>query len=92
MALVRMNISTSDEVKEWYQVQAQEYGISMSALMSFVLTQYKKNEESREILRELNHLSKTMDTGKMLEDMKSIMQSVNAGDSFDLPLERIEKE
>lgn len=92
MALVRMNISTSDEVKEWYQAQAQEYGMSMSALMSFVLTQYKKNEESREMIKELNQVSKSMDTGKMLEDMKSIMEYVSLDGSIELPIESFKGE
>lgn len=92
MALVRMNISTSDEVKEWYQAQAQEYGMSMSALMSFVLTQYKKNEESREMIKELNQVSKSMDTGKMLEDMKSIMECVSLDGSIKLPIENVKGE
>lgn len=86
MALVRMNISSSEEVRDWYKAQAEEYGMSMSALMSFVLTQYKKNEESRELIKELNQVSKTMDTGKMLDDMKSIMQCVNTDGSIQLPL------
>lgn len=86
MAVVRLNISTSEEVRDWYKAQAEEYGMSMSALMSYVMTQYKKNEESREMLKELNQVSKTMDTGKMLDDMRSIMECVNTDGSIQLPL------
>ena len=92
MALVRMNISTSEEVKEWYQVQAEECGMSMSALMSFVLTQYKKNEESREMLKELNQTSKSLDTGKMLDDMRAIMQVMNIDNPTELSIDKLIKE
>lgn len=77
MAVVRLSISTSEDVRDWYKAQAEEYGMSMSALMSYVMTQYKKNEESRELLKELNQASKTMNTEKMLEDMKNLVTEMN---------------
>lgn len=86
MAVVRLSISTSEEVRDWYKAQAEEYGMSMSALMSYVMTQHKKNEESRELLKELNKLSKEMDTTKMLEDMKELMNC-----DINFPVEKCQK-
>lgn len=92
MALVRLNISTSEDVREWFKVQAEEYGMSMSALMSFVLTQYKKNEESRELLKDLSQISSNMDTGKLLDDVKMLMDTINADNPTDLPSIQFERE
>ena len=80
MALVRMNISSSEEVRDWYKVQAEEYGMSMSALMSFVLTQYKKNEESRELLKGLSsmaNIANPADTENMINGLKDLLVEYN---------------
>lgn len=76
MASVRLSISTSEEVRDWYKTQAEEYGMSMSALMSFVMTQYKKNEEQREILKIISNASKDVDSAKMIEDMKCMFEMI----------------
>lgn len=70
MALIKVNFTTNDDLKEWYKVEAEKMGISMSALMSFVLSQYKKNEESRLVLAELNQANKNIDMSQMLEMLK----------------------
>lgn len=61
MAMVKCNFMLSDEVKTWYKEEAEKVGLSMSGLMSFVLAQYKKNEESRQVLAELNKANKDLD-------------------------------
>lgn len=70
MALIKVNFTTNDDLKEWYKVEAEKMGISMSALMSFVLSQYKKTEESRMVLAELNQANKNIDMSQMLEMLK----------------------
>lgn len=84
MALVRMNISASEEVRDWYKIQAEEHGMSMSAMMSFVLTQYKKNEDARQLLKELNDTSKGIDASQMVGEMQELMRIINAHEKIDI--------
>lgn len=73
MALVKCNFMLNDEVKEWYKVEGEKMGLSMSGLMSFVLAQYKKNEESRQVLAELNQANKSVDYS-ILGDLLKLVQ------------------
>lgn len=72
---VKVNFTTSPEVKAWYKEEAEKLGLTMSGLMSFVLAQYKKNEESRLVLSELNQANKNMDYS-FIEDMKTIVNAI----------------
>lgn len=72
MAIVKCNFMLNDEVKEWYKVEAEKMGLSMSGLMSFVLSQYKKNEDTRQVLAELNTANKNIDMGEITEVMQLI--------------------
>lgn len=73
--VVKVNFTTSPEVKAWYKEEAENLGLTMSGLMSFVLAQYKKNEESRQVLSELNQANKNMDMS-FIEDMKAIVNAI----------------
>lgn len=75
MAVVKVNFTTTEEIKAWYKEEAEKQGLTMSGLMSFVLAQYKKNEESRQVLAELNQANKSMDMS-FLEDLKVLMDMV----------------
>lgn len=74
MAMVKFNFMMNDEVKAWYKKEADNLGLTMSGLMSFVLAQYKKNEESRQVLSELNQANKNMDIGEISKLMKLISE------------------
>ena len=76
MAVVRLNISSSEEVRDWYKAQAEMYGMSMSALMSFVLTQYKQNEEGREMLKILSQASKEVGTEEVANDLRELLAEI----------------
>lgn len=79
MAVVRLNISASEDVREWYKVKAEEHGMSMSALMSFVLTQYKKNEEQKEALMLLGQASQSMqhvDVTGMMGELREMVGEI----------------
>lgn len=65
--VVKVNFTTSPEIKAWYKEEAEKQGLTMSGLMSFVLAQYKKNEESRQVLAELNNVNKQFDVNKFAE-------------------------
>ena len=65
--VVKVNFTTSPEIKAWYKEEAEKQGLTMSGLMSFVLAQYKKNEESRQVLAELNNMNKQFDVNKFAE-------------------------
>lgn len=65
--VVKVNFTTSPEIKAWYKEEAEKQGLTMSGLMSFVLAQYKKNEESRQVLSELNNMNKQFDVNKFAE-------------------------
>lgn len=73
--VVKVNFTTSPEVKAWYKEEAEKLGLTMSGLMSFVLAQYKKNEESRQVLSELNQANKNMDMS-IIHDMKLIVDAI----------------
>lgn len=75
MAIVKCNFMLNDEVKAWYKNEAEKYGLSMSGLMSFVLAQYKKNEESKQVLAEISAASRNMDAS-YLEDLKEIVSAI----------------
>lgn len=75
MAVVKVNFTTTDEIKSWYKEEAEKQGLTMSGLMSFVLAQYKKNEESRQVLAELNQANKNIDLS-FLDDIKEFMDLV----------------
>lgn len=72
VAIVKCNFMLNDEVKEWYKVEAEKMGLSMSGLMSFVLSQYKKNEDARQVLAELNNANKNIDMGEFANMMQLI--------------------
>lgn len=72
--LVKVNFTTTDEVKAWYKEEAEKLGLTMSGLMSFVLAQYKKNEDSRQVLAELSQASKNMDMNELANMMQVIKQ------------------
>lgn len=46
MAKTRINITLSDELKEWYSEKAGNYGMSVSSLMVMALAQYKEQQET----------------------------------------------
>lgn len=74
MAMVKCNFMMSEDVKAWYKDEAEKVGLSMSGLMSFVLAQYKKNEESRQVLAELNNANKNIDMAGLNELLKLIRE------------------
>lgn len=65
--VVKVNFTTSPEIKAWYKEEAEKQGLTMSGLMSFVLAQYKKNEEARQVLADLNNMNKQFDVNKFAE-------------------------
>lgn len=44
----RVNIFISEELKAWYKKRAKETGLSMSAMMAFVLQEYKDTKDREE--------------------------------------------
>lgn len=93
----RVNIFISKEVKEWFKDKSSDAGISMSALMAFVLKKYKEEQErEEEVYNWFNEKEKeTLDKvarkvfDKVFDKMsQEIFEEVkNSGD-----LEEIEKE
>lgn len=77
MATVRLNISMNDEVRDWYKVQAEENGMSMSALMSYILTQNKRNEELKESYTRLSMMGEQ--NAQMVDMFNKILEMDNQG-------------
>lgn len=75
--VVKVNFTTSPEIKAWYKEEAEKQGLTMSGLMSFVLAQYKKNEESRQVLAELNNANKQFDVNKFAELVELMSEVVD---------------
>lgn len=50
---VRKNITMSDEVAKWYELKAQEMGLSQSAVMSIALTEYLKQNNALQTMADL---------------------------------------
>ena len=57
----RVNIAISDELKEWYQVQATSFGCPMSSMMVIALAQYKQQSESLNAMKEMGMLYEKME-------------------------------
>lgn len=79
MAIVKCNFMLNEDVKTWYKEEAERMGLSMSGLMSFVLSQYKKNEEARQVLSELNQTNKNVDMGQITELIKLLSEKDRGG-------------
>lgn len=81
--VVKVNFTTSPEIKAWYKEEAEKQGLTMSGLMSFVLSQYKKNEESRQVLSEINQANKSFDISQFAELVKMMTEAdkVDSGDN-----------
>lgn len=51
--LVRKNIRMSEDVANWYEVRAQELGVSQSNLMVMALAEYIKQEKTVDVMSNL---------------------------------------
>lgn len=51
---VRVNVTISNELKEWYTKEAKSYGCSVSSMMAIALAQYKQNQESINAFKDMN--------------------------------------
>lgn len=62
----RVNIFVNVKVKEWYQKRARDYGMSMSALMSMAMTEWKEQKETMSVMKS----KQLTDMVRMLEEHK----------------------
>jgi len=53
MAKARINVTISEELKQWCDKQSEAYGMSNSALMVVALSQYKQQMEGLNALKDL---------------------------------------
>jgi len=56
MAKARINVTLSEELKEWCDKQSEAFGMSNSALMVIALSQYKQQMEGLNALKDLGIL------------------------------------
>jgi hypothetical protein len=52
----RVNITMSEDLKEWFQEYAEGFGIPMSGMMAIALAQYKQQVEGLGAVKELGAL------------------------------------
>lgn len=57
---VRVNITVSNELKNWYVEQSEKAGMSMASLMSMALYQYSEQKEGMKALSNISMLNEMM--------------------------------
>lgn len=57
MSNKRINITLSEELKDWYTERAEIYGMSISGLMVMALAQYKEQQEAVRAMSAMNNMS-----------------------------------
>jgi len=60
----RIQVMPSDELKDWFQFQAKEMGISMSGLIAVAMTQYRQQSQA---LNSMQGLPAIMDELKKIQ-------------------------
>lgn len=58
MCKTRRNVTLSKELDEYFQKEADSAGMSVPAMITFALLQYKKQNESLEIMHSISKLEK----------------------------------
>jgi hypothetical protein len=61
MEKTRVNIAISNDLKDWFQSQAEGFGCSMSAMMVIALAQYKQQSEGLAAMNSLSELKELME-------------------------------
>jgi hypothetical protein len=57
----RVNITISNELKEWYQKQAESFGCPMSSMMAIALAQYKQQQEGLTMMQNMGKLNELLE-------------------------------
>lgn len=58
---VRVNITLSDELKNWYASEAKRMGVSASALMVLAMEQFKKGNEIERRIADIEKVIRKLD-------------------------------
>lgn len=56
MEKVRLNVTMSQDLKDWYSQQAELYGISVSAMMAIAMAQYRQSLEGVNAIKDFTSL------------------------------------
>lgn len=72
--LFRVNIRVPVETKEWFQKEAKRYGTTMSALMAFVMVNYKEQKDSAKALSELSKQSEGITVDEIMKGIKELTE------------------
>lgn len=70
--LFRVNIRVPVETKEWFQQEAKRYGTTMSALMAFVMVNYKEQKEASKALSELSRQSEGINANEVMKGIQEL--------------------
>jgi len=71
---VRVNITISDEMKEWFKAKSEEFGVPMAGLMTMALAQYKQQAEGLGAMKDLGAMMEkiqAMESGEVSKIMMS---------------------
>lgn len=68
----RVNITISEELKIWFQKQAEEFGVPMSGMMAIALAQYKQQIEGLSAMKEM---------GVLYEKLNDIQNQIDSKDA-----------
>lgn len=69
---IRVNITISQEIKDWYQKQGEAFGCAMSSMMTIALATYKQQSESIGAMKNMGTLYDKLEeiNSKLLEEKK----------------------
>ncbi len=52
----RVTITLSEDLKEWFQAEAETYAIPMSGMMAIAMAQYKQQQEGIKAMQDMGSL------------------------------------